>query len=483
MPAHASAFPLTRRLIDSYLMFGLACAFACVILVLQVTLRTPTVPIHALAVAIPLLLLLIGAFVLRRTSRVHNAIEAQLRSAAESSDDATAHLQPIKDADPVAEGWNQVLQRLHNQHVMQSLEQRLRTSLGASDGQRWEAVFNSLNEGLALTDASGLIQHANNALLATLGKDEDTVLGRQIDQVLAEFCPASSHLLPADVAMAAGKFNGELRKGEASVDGVWRVTCLPLIQADAVAEGAVWTLRDVTQQRLSEEMRDQFVFTATHELRTPLANIKAYAETLSMDEDIDVERQKGFFNIINAEATRLARFVDELLDVSQMEAGAISVTLHETDIQRVIREAVEHVQPQAQQKSLQFECLLPPKLPKMRVDKDKFAGAIVNLLGNAIKYTPSEGQVRLLVEVEPGQLLIHVEDTGIGIAAEEIERLGEKFFRSQDQRIREIPGSGLGLAFVQEVARLHGGQLNILSELDRGSRFSLSLPLPTGEAG
>jgi two-component system phosphate regulon sensor histidine kinase PhoR len=239
----------------------------------------------------------------------------------------------------------------------------------------------------------------------------------------------------------------------------------------------LWTLRDVTAQKLADEMRNQFVFTATHELRTPLANIRAYAETLADNEGIDVEQQKGFYNVINSEATRLARLIDELLNVSQMEAGSISVARYETDVERLIQEVMEHMQPQIQQKGLQFESKLPPKLPKLHVDKDKIAAALVNLLGNAVKYTPAGGLVRLVVEVDASAMHLRVEDTGIGISAEELPRLCEKFFRSRDSRVQQIGGSGLGLAFSQEVARLHGGKISVRSELNQGSQFTLTLPL------
>jgi two-component system phosphate regulon sensor histidine kinase PhoR len=166
-----------------------------------------------------------------------------------------------------------------------------------------------------------------------------------------------------------------------------------------------------------------------------------------------------------------------MLNVNQMEAGALSRARHETDIERLLHEVLENERPHALKKRLTYDSQLPAKLPKLRVDKDKLAAALVNLLGNAIKYTPEEGNVKLTVEVTGEQIHFHVDDTGIGIAAEELPRISEKFFRSQDSRVRGITGSGLGLAFAQEVARLHGGRITITSELNKGSRFTLTLPL------
>ena len=178
-----------------------------------------------------------------------------------------------------------------------------------------------------------------------------------------------------------------------------------------------------------------------------------------------------------SEATRLSRFVDQLLDVSQMEAGAAVVSRTETDLERLLHEVVENVQPLVEQKQLTFELHFPAKFPKLRLDKDKFTAALINLLSNAVKYTPEGGTVRLSVEYDDARIDFHVEDSGIGIAAAELPQLCKKFFRSADARVRKITGSGLGLAFAQEVARRHGGQIAVKSEIDKGSRFTLTVPL------
>jgi signal transduction histidine kinase len=268
----------------------------------------------------------------------------------------------------------------------------------------------------------------------------------------------------------------EGRRGSEIADGILRVARTPYVGDDGLAAGHIWTIRDVTQQKLADEMRTQFVNSATHELRTPLANIKAYAETLALNDITDLENQKEFLNIINSEATRLARFVDELLNVSRMESGSLSLSRQLTDVARMLNEAVQKVRPQIEQKQQSFETVIPRKLPELEMDKDKVMAAIVNLLGNAAKYTPEGGRLALHVTCENGELKIAVEDTGIGIAADELPKIAGKFFRSEDPRVRDIPGSGLGLSLVQEVARLHGGNLSIHSELNKGSRFTLTLP-------
>jgi len=484
-------YSLTHQLIDNHLAIGLACVFAGTIIAIHMALWEAISQLIAVAVAVPLVLLLIGAAVLRRSTRVPGTIDEQLRqltqqSITEGKVAIRRVLQPVKEAGPVASGWNYLLRRLTDQEGGESLQTRLSEVFGAASGGRWEAAFQCLPDGIAITDETGRIEAANPAFLATLRLPNDRELANQsIHDLLAAWSHDEDNPILDQLQKSTFKLTGDLRRTKETLDGVLRVSRQPLIGSvatSAVGEGQVWTLRDVTQARLSDEMRNQFVFTATHELRTPLANIKAYAETLAIDGDIDVERQKGFYNIINAEATRLARFIDELLDVSQMETGAINVVRHETDIERLLHDVMETVQPQIKQKHLLFESRFPAKLPKMLVDKDKLGAALINLLGNAVKYTPEGGEVRMIVEVEQRQLDVHVEDNGIGIRPEELDRLGEKFFRSEDERVRNIPGSGLGLAFATEVARLHRGSLSITSELNQGSRFTLSLPAETEDA-
>ena len=470
---------LTRRLVDRYLMFGLAGLFAFLSLAIVLAWRGAFTQFVAVTAVLPLLMLLVGAFVLRRTVRLSEAIELQLQQIATVSSTLDATLEPLAAPGAAAAGWNALLEKLREQRTLSTLESRLSLTLAPREEKRWEAIVNHLTDGIAVCDGELMITCANSSLAAMLGAGSpEKLVGRKILELVAEKGAAEKAGVLEQLGRGSGKLTCDFLRGPDLAAGVWRLTRSPLHGEILREGGTLWTLRDVTQQKLAEEARNQFVYTATHELRTPLANIKAYAETLALEDGIDEEKQKSFYNIINSEATRLGHFIDDLLNVSQMEAGSITIMRHETDIERLLGEVIEHVQPQIEQKKLEFQTQQPAKLPKLKVDKAKLAAALVNLLGNAIKYTPAEGHVKLVVEHEASQIHFHVEDSGIGIAAEELPRLCEKFFRSQDARVQEITGSGLGLAFTQEVARLHGGKLTARSELNKGSRFSLTLPLP-----
>ena len=193
--------------------------------------------------------------------------------------------------------------------------------------------------------------------------------------------------------------------------------------------------------------------------------------------DVDAEQQMEFCNTINTEATRLARFVDDLLSVSSMEVGSLSINRQNVNLKRLFDEVVDKVQPLARKKSQEFGVDLPEKLGEALLDKDKIVALLVNLLGNASKYTPEGGRIGLVASCGDGFLTANVEDSGVGIAADELPHVFEKFFRSKDPRVQSETGTGLGLSLASEIARLHGGELTVKSVVEQGSTFTVSIPL------
>jgi two-component system phosphate regulon sensor histidine kinase PhoR len=431
------------------------------------------------AVLGPLLLSLAGAVVLHRLVRPVAGIEDQLARLSTVDDTRGVALHSLPGASAAHAGWNRLVAERETTFARAGLETRVITALDAFRTRQADEILNTLPDGIALTDAEGRITSANHALTMLLGQGTAapaSLLGKSMEDCLQlAALPGERPLLRPETKSRL--VVEELERPSESGAGILRVARHPL-RADSLhtSGGHVWCLRDVTQQKLAEQMRNQFVNSATHELRTPLANIKAYAETLALSDMLDVERQKEFCNTINAEATRLARFIDDLLNISSMELGSLSLARQEADVERLLQEVVEKVRAQAEQKQIRLHTSFPAKLPKLRVDKDKLAATLVNLLGNATKYTPPGGAVAFRALVKDGSLQIEVEDTGIGIAADELPKIYDKFFRSADPRVREETGTGLGLSLAQEVVRLHGGKLHVQSELNKGTRFTVTLP-------
>jgi PAS domain S-box-containing protein len=371
-------------------------------------------------------------------------------------------------------GWNRLIESARSWQSLNQLQQSIQNQLLSLETRTAPPLLDALTDGVATIDSHGTITFANTTLAAISGASSaDVLMGRSLFELLttdSESAAAMQALMP----QAPLEWNFETPGGRRILNGRYR----PGRKSDQSSFAFVWTIRDVTQQRLAEAMRDQFLAAATHEFRTPLANIRAYAESLHDSAELDTDSRKRFYNVIQSESVRLSQLVDDLLDISRMQAGALSLEPTETDLGRLAEEVAAKVQGELQSKGIEFQCELPPKLPpKIVVDKSKLSAALVNLLGNAAKYTPAGGKVTFRVDVAANRLQFQICDTGIGIASDELPHVFERFYRSSDDRVRELTGSGLGLALTQEVARLHGGEVTAESQLDQGSTFCMTIPV------
>jgi PAS domain S-box-containing protein len=425
-----------------------------------------------LAILTPVVVIAVGGWWLSRTTGPLSEISQALSAIARLPIDTPPHGKRIAAKTLAAIGWNRVVDSLEECRAsgVEGVASQLSELVGASGGGKTRAALESLSEGIAVTDAQGRIEFANRAVAALLCCD-DSLDGQSLDELLATVAPESAAAFSGDSLQA--EVVSEMKFATSAGDRTLRLSRAPL--AGDTTPGHVWSVRDITQQKLTEASRDQFIDTATHELRTPLANIKAYAETLAMGDMIDIEEQKEFCNTINAEATRLARFVDDLLSISSLEVGSLGIQRTNVDVRRLLEEAAEKVKPLMKQRSMTFEVTLSEKLGEARIDKDKVSGMIVNLLGNAAKYTPEGGTVTLAAIRQDDQLKIEVRDTGVGIAEEEAEQVFEKFFRSANPAVRDNVGTGLGLPLAREIARLHRGDITLASKLGEGSTFTALL--------
>jgi PAS domain S-box-containing protein len=432
-------------------------------------------PLAPVAVLVPLGLVALGAIALARLTNPLAEISTQLQKQAALTPAELPVITRVITSDPLSLGWNLIveyIERLQGSDCGQSLEQRLYDATTSRREGQHADILQNLADGVAVTDMEGRIVFVNRAVAALL--NEDITEGTEIKELL---CPdeVPSGLDPLlDPQLASRPAVAELHRASGPSERIVRISRQPV--KDGRIQGQVWCLRDVTQQKLAEKMRDQFIDTATHELRTPLSNIKAYAETMVTYDSIDIEEQKEFCNIINSEVTRLARFVDDLLSISSMEMGSLVIEKQKVETARLFEEVLDKVEPLMNQKAIAFVVDLPEKMRELRLDKDKFVAVIVNLLGNAAKYTPSGGHVTLRVKLEEVQLQVTIEDSGVGIAAEEIPRVFEKFFRSADPRVQNETGTGLGLSLAQEVIRMHGGDISVESVLNQGSTFTVTIP-------
>lgn len=377
-----------------------------------------------------------------------------------------------------ADAWNQLIgevQKLRDQEVAD----RTRRTLGTErrSGGTLTAACDVMPQGLLLIDQNLLIVYANGASAVFLEAAQESLVGQPaVDHFRSEAVLDLVRDVNATGTRRRGAVEVDRQRGNGEVCGVLRFT----VRATGVGPGgaALVIIEDITQQRAAEDARHAFVAQATHELRTPLTNIRLSAETVIDADDDDQAMRLRCLNVINHEARRLERIVSEMLSVAEIEAGAIRLAEDDLPLAAMFEELKNDNQPQADAKGTTLCFDLPPKLPTMCGDRDKIMLALHNLVGNALKYAPNGKQVVVTVEVDTDQLLVHVCDSGIGIAEDDRQRIFEKFYRANDKRVGKIAGSGLGLTLAREVVRLHGGDIKVKSALDEGSTFTLSLPVP-----
>ncbi len=243
-------------------------------------------------------------------------------------------------------------------------------------------------------------------------------------------------------------------------------------------DAAVIAFHDLTAPRQTERMRADFVANVSHELRTPLASLAGYIETLRGPARDDAEARAKFLAIMDGQARRMTRLVEDLLSLARIEMDEHTIPREEVAPGPLLKEVADGLASQASARNQTIGISVPPDTPPVAGDRDQLAEVFENLIGNAVKYGKEGGAVRVSVTAgPPGEIAISVEDEGEGIPAEHIPRLTERFYRVDAARSRERGGTGLGLAIVKHIVSRHRGRLSITSTPGQGSRFTVTLPL------
>ena len=246
--------------------------------------------------------------------------------------------------------------------------------------------------------------------------------------------------------------------------------------AKCSTQGAVAMLRDISNQKGMQKRNAEFVSSVSHEMKTPLAGIKAYVELLADGDVEDEETREEFLGVIDGQADRLQRLVENLLNIARIEAGVVQVSKQNRSLNELLEEARNVVQPSAERKDISLEVELSPMYMGVHVDRDMFMQAVINLLSNAIKYTPDGGRVTLRSRSHDGRAQVEVEDTGVGLAKEDCRNVFEKFYRVKKDKSMAA-GTGLGLPLAKHIVEdVHGGELEVHSKPGEGSTFTITVP-------
>jgi len=356
--------------------------------------------------------------------------------------------------------------------------------IGALTEQRdeLEAILRSMTEAVVVTGARGEVILLNGQARKTFALNaEANYQGRDF----VELC--RDPRLQEFVASSTGSTNGEITAAELRIQNpsprYLAVSAAPVKRGSDNARAWLFVFHDITQLKTYETMRADFIANLTHEIRTPLSALYGYAETLEHGvEDPDTARR--FLGIIERQAKRLARLVDDLLSLSNLERGLIPLKLEAIAPRSILEDAVELMRERAERGGINLEIESSGDLPAIRADRDKMHQVFLNLIDNAIKYSPRGASVTLRARLvnhrnDNGEATIEmvVADTGEGIPASDIPRLTERFYRVDRARSRELGGTGLGLAIVKHIVQLHEGSLNIESRVGEGTTVTVSLPV------
>jgi two-component system, OmpR family, phosphate regulon sensor histidine kinase PhoR len=338
-----------------------------------------------------------------------------------------------------------------------ALKDQARSS--AENRQVQDTILATMEEGVLLLDPEGRRVFANEALERHLGAAPDSV----------------EALLPLEIQRAAkhAGFTGSVTRAEADTGAPvrWlRAAAIPVGDDGSV----LVVVRDVTEARRLDRVRRDFVANASHELKTPVASIRAAAETLRAGAIEDPPAARRFTEQLEREALRLSRIVSDLLDLSRLETG--SDLEERIRVDAVAAEEVQRLQEDAREAGVALE-LHADGVPSVHGSSRDLALLVRNLVDNAVRYTQPGGSVDVTVTGDPTRVLLRVTDTGLGIPQRDTARIFERFYRVDRARSRETGGTGLGLAIVKHVAENHRAEIDVRSELGRGTTFEVSFPV------
>lgn len=341
---------------------------------------------------------------------------------------------------------------------------------------RLEVILEKLPDGVVVMEGTGRVAFANCRIGGVIGITRQQMIGRNYQ----EWCHDESltQFLGQFQETKGGRHHAETMEYHPSAlaDRTVAVISSPLVfqEESALPIGTLFLFRDVTTEVLSKTSQDEFVAQVAHELKTPLGSIRMYSEMLLGQGKDDKDFQIEAINAIYDETDRLTTLINSLLIISKIEVGQ-PVQRQRVRIGDLLRDAFDTVARSERGNDLTFHIDLPHEMTPLFVDKELMYTAVKNLLTNAVKYNRPGGQVVLSAEETEQTVTLRVRDTGIGIAAEERQRVFEKFYRSESDQVRALSGHGLGLALARKIVDLHQGQLSIVSELGQGSEFTIEL--------
>ncbi|MFP2910352.1 sensor histidine kinase [Pyxidicoccus sp. 3LFB2] len=332
------------------------------------------------------------------------------------------------------------------------------------------AVLDGMAEGIWVTDAEGTVVRHNDALRDLLQPGMGSLVGQRPLALLRND-------VLSDAVMRACR-EGASTRMELELEGLFpRTLSIRVTPLGGDLPGSAAVFHDITELRRLEKVRKDFVANVSHELRTPITAIRGYAETLQGGALNDAVMAPKMVEIIHRQSERLSELVEDLLELSRLESREVRLVLTTVSLADAVARAADTVRPKAEGKAQRISLHVPPEL-RAQGDSRAVEQVLLNLLDNAVKYTPPGGRVDVYGACEDGRCVVRVKDTGLGIEPKHLSRIFERFYRVDKGRSRDMGGTGLGLSIVKHLLQAMEGEVKVESQPNAGSTFTIFLPLP-----
>jgi len=363
-------------------------------------------------------------------------------------------------------------------HKIETDNMELASKLGvvAFEKNQIVNIVDSINFGIIITDIQGNITHTNDYMLNLLAKKYADVVDHPLFEVLEHNEIISFLSQQETLKQNTTMGHIETTFPELAPKEVFQVSSSYLKDSEGGIIGNVISIKNITREKFVEKTKHEFIAHVAHELMTPLTTIKSYNEMLMDGEIDDSEMQKEFYNTINDETTRLTQVIKDLINISKIELGGLTLDKELVKTDGLVEDCFSAIEASALKKRLAIEKNLPDRLPSLVGDKELLKIAIINILNNAVKYSPENRKITFSLNDQDNTIIFDVIDTGYGISKEDLPHIFDRSYRSSAPHIAEQNGSGLGLAITSEIIRLHGGEIEVESELGKGTHFTISIP-------